>query len=214
MTLPAARFLARRTVLGGFLALGAGSADAAARPAPIVTVLGDSITAGLGLPAAAALPAQLHGALGKLGVNATVRGAGVSGDTTGGGLARVDFSVQPDTTLCVIELGANDYLQSVPVSETRRNLTALIDRLKARKIRVVLCGGGVALRASGSYGREFNALFPMLAKAEHVSLAPDLLAGVIDNRALVQGDGLHPNAAGVRVLAGRLSPVVAKALAG
>ncbi len=180
----------------------------------MVTVLGDSITAGLGLPAAAALPAQLQDALARSGVAATVRGAGVSGDTTGGGLARVDFSVQSDSALCVIELGANDYLQSVPVATTRRNLTALIDRLKARGIGVVLCGGGVALRASGAYGREFNALFPALARAERVALAPDLLAGVVDNRALVQGDGLHPNAAGVKILAGRLAPVVAKALSG
>ncbi len=179
-----------------------------------MTVLGDSITAGLGLPAAAALPAQLQVALGRLGVKATVRGAGVSGDTTGGGLARVDFSVQPDTTLCVIELGANDYLQSVPVAQTRQNLQALIARLKARRIRVVLCGGGVARRASGAYGREFNALFPALARSEHVPLAPDLFAGVIDNRALVQGDGLHPNAEGARILAGRLAPVVAGALKG
>lgn len=212
MTQNARRPLDRRAVLGGILTLGAAPSLMAARGAPVVTVLGDSITAGLGLPAAAALPAQLQAALARAGVKAVVRGAGVSGDTTSGGLARVDFSVQGDTTLCVVELGANDYLQSVSVAQTRANLTAIIDRLKARRIKVVLCGGGVARKAAGAYGREFNALFPALAKAEHVGLAPDLLAGVVGVPALVQGDGLHPNAAGVKIVAARLAPVVARAL--
>ncbi len=203
---------ARRAVLGGLIGLYAAPGLAAPRGAAVVTVLGDSITAGLGLPAAAALPAQLQAALARAGVMAVVRGAGVSGDTTGGGLARVDFSVQADTTVCVVELGANDYLQSVPLAETRRNLIAIIDRLKARRIKVVLCGGGVALKAAGGYGREFNALFPALAKAERVALAPNLLAGVLGVATLVQGDGMHPNAAGVRILAARLAPVVVRAL--
>ncbi len=185
---------------------------ALAKAAPIVTVLGDSITAGLGLPAADALPAQLQQALAHLGVFATVRGAGVSGDTSAGGLARLDFSVQPDTTVCVVELGANDYLQSIDPADTAANLDHIVARLKARGIRVVLVGGAAPAHSSGAYGRAFDALFPRIAAARHVILAPDLLAGVAGDPALRQGDGLHPNAAGVRIIAARLAPAVARSL--
>jgi len=188
----------------------AGSARAAA--APVVAVLGDSITAGLGLPAAAALPAQLQLALAHLGVAANVRGAGVSGDTSAGGLARLDFSVQPDTAVCVVELGANDYLQSIDPRDTAANLDQIVARLKARGIAVVLVGGTAPAHSSGSYGQAFDALFPTIAAARHAILAPDLLAGVAGNPNLRQADGLHPNAAGVRIIAARLAPSVARAL--
>ncbi len=179
---------------------------------PVVTILGDSITAGYGLSADDALPAQLQAALARSGVRAAVRGAGVSGDTTAGGLARVDFSVASDTRLCVVELGANDYLQSVPPEQTRRNLQAIVQRLKARHIRVLLAGGTVPQRTAGPYARIFNAMFPEVAKAEGVALEPDFLAGVQGQPALKQADGLHPNAAGVRLIAARLAAHVAKAL--
>ena len=205
--------LTRRLFAAGLIGSAAGPTLAAPRSAPVITVLGDSITAGLGLPAAAALPAQLQAALARIGVTAVVRGAGVSGDTSAGGLARLDFSVQPDTALCVVELGANDYLQSIPPAETARNLKTIVARLKARKIRMVLCGGEVPGRASGSYGREFNAMFAAVAGSAHIALAADLLKTVLDNPALKQADGLHPNAQGARIMAERLAPVVAKALA-
>jgi acyl-CoA thioesterase-1 len=186
---------------------------AAPRQAPVVTILGDSITAGYGLPAADALPAQLQAALDRLKVSASVRGAGVSGDTSAAGLARVDFSVQPDTALCVIELGANDYLQSVPPAVTKANLTALVRRLKARRIGVLIAGGTAPARTSGGYAKSFDAMFPEVAKAEHVLLEPDFLAGVEADPRLKQADGLHPNAAGVRVIADRLAKAVANTLA-
>ena len=197
------------------LLLGLASPAAAAPPAappPVVTILGDSITAGYGLPAADALPAQLQAALTHSGVRAVVRGAGVSGDTAADGLARVDFSVAPDTRLCIVELGANDYLQSVPPEQTRRSLLAIVQRLKARHIRVLLAGGTVPERTSGAYARAFDAIFPDIAKSEGVALDPDFLAGVQAKPALKQSDGLHPNAAGVRLIVGRLAPYVAKAL--
>jgi acyl-CoA thioesterase I len=202
-------------LLAAALATVAGAAPAWAgpRPAPVVTLLGDSITAGYGLPAAAALPAQLQAALGRLGVSATVRGAGVSGDTSAAGLARVDFSVQPDTALCVVELGGNDYLQSVSPAATKADLTALVRRLKARRIAVLLAGGTVPTRTAGGYATSFNAIFPAIARAEHVALEPDFLAGVEADPRLKQSDGIHPNAAGVRIIAARLAPAVAKALA-
>jgi acyl-CoA thioesterase-1 len=185
---------------------------ARAKEAPVVTVLGDSIAAGLGLRAADALPAQLQQALARRGVAAIVRGAGVSGDTSAGGLARLDFSVQPDTAVCVVELGANDYLQSIDPRDTAADLDRIVEKLKARGIGVVLVGGVAPAHSSGAYGRAFDAIFPKIAAARHVVLAPDLLAGVAGNPALRQADGLHPNAAGVQILAARLAPSVARAL--
>jgi len=212
MTASARAFIPRRTLLIGGLAFGATRAAAGPHPTPVITLLGDSITAGLGLPAADALPAQLQAALARRGVVATVRGAGVSGDTMAGGLARLDFSVQPDTTLCVIELGGNDYLQSTPAADTKRNLLAIIARLKARRIRVVVCSVAPPVKSSNGYGEEVNAFFKQLRKTRGIGVTPDLLAGVLDDPAMKQADGLHPNAKGVRVVAERLAPVVATAL--
>jgi len=186
---------------------------AAPARAPVVTVLGDSITAGLGLPASQALPAQLQAALQRIGARALVRASGVSGDTSASGLARLNFSVQADTAVCVVALGGNDLLQSIPPETTQANLDRIVKQLKARRIKVVLAGGRAPLRTSGAYGRAFNAIFPAVAKANAVAYAPDILAGVIDNPAMKQADGLHPNAAGARVIATRLAPVVARTLA-
>ncbi len=185
---------------------------AVAAAAPVVTLLGDSITAGHGLAAADALPAQLQAALARRGVAVTVRGAGVSGDTTGGGLERVGFSVAPDTRLCVVELGGNDYLQSVPPAETAANLDAIVRALKARHIGVLLLGGQVPAHSTGGYGPAFDAIFPAIARSEHVALDPDFLAGVQDRPDLKQADGLHPNPAGVVVMANRIAPYVEAAL--
>ena len=205
--------LRRSLLIAAAAALLADVSGAAAAPPPVVTVLGDSIAAGLGLPAGQALPAQLQAALAARGVAARVRGAGVSGDTTAGALARTDFSVQADTAVCVVELGANDFLQSLSPAETERNLRAIIAKLQRRRIAVVLAGGRLPERETGAYGREFSAVFPRVARATRVRLTPDLLDGVLTDRTLRQADGLHPNAAGVRLLASRLAPTVARALA-
>jgi acyl-CoA thioesterase-1 len=202
------RFVIRRSLLGALTAMAAAPAFAA-RP-KTVTILGDSITAGLGLPAAQALPAQLAAALARLGTPAVVRGAGVSGDTSADGLARLDFSVRPDTDVCVVALGGNDLLQGIDPRSTRASLDAIVRRLTARRIGVVLAGLTVPPAVGASYARDFAAIFPALAKTDHVALYPDLLAGV--GPALRQGDGLHPNPAGVRVIAAGLAPVVARVL--
>ncbi len=191
-------------------AVAAGKAPSAR---PVVTILGDSITAGLGLSSAEALPAQLEAALKKLGLEAEVRGAGVSGDTTAGALARTEFSVQPDTAVCVVELGGNDFLQSVPPAETEANLRAIIGKLQKRGAVVVLASAKLpGARNTGSYGRDFEALFPSVAKATGARLTPDLLGKVLSDPAMKQRDGLHPNAVGARLLAEALAPTVAKAL--
>lgn len=186
--------------------------SALARSGPVVTLLGDSITAGLGLPAAEALPAQLQAVLNRRGVAARVRGAGVSGDTSAGGLARLDFSVQDDTAVCVLALGGNDLLQGIEPARLRANIDAAVQRLQTRGIRVVLAGLQPPLGASGDYGREFAAAFSGVAEARNVAgFVPNLLEGV--GAPLRQADGLHPNAEGVRIMAERLAPEVARALA-
>ena len=203
------RFVIRRALLAGLASLAAAPAWAAPRR-KVVTVLGDSITAGLGLPASAALPAQLEAALARLKVGAVVRGAGVSGDTTADGLARLDFSVQADTALCLVALGGNDLLQGLDPQTTRANLQAIVRRLKARRITVLLAGLAAPKAVGAHYARDFNAVFAAVAAAEHVPLYPDLMAGV--GPGLRQGDGVHPSAAGVKVIAGRLAPLVARTL--
>ena len=186
---------------------------AAARGGPVLTILGDSITAGYGLAAADALPARLRNALERLGIYATVRGAGVSGDTTAAGLARLDFSVQGDTDLCLVALGGNDLLQGLDPRTTRANLLRIVQRLKARRIGVVLAGLSAPPAIGRSYAHDFNAVFASVGRAQRVALYPDLLAGVERNPRLNQPDGIHPNALGVRIIAAGIAPVVARALA-
>jgi acyl-CoA thioesterase I len=200
----------RRLLLTAAVAGAAWPALAARRR--VVTILGDSITAGHGLPAAAALPARLEAALLKFGVKAEVRGAGVSGDTTGAGLARLDFSVQGDTDVCVVALGGNDLLQGLDPRITRDNLTRIVRRLKARGIGVVLTGVVAPVAIGRGYARDFNASFTAVAHAEKVGFYADLLAGVAQRPALNQSDGIHPNAAGVEIIAAGLAPVVATAI--
>ncbi len=178
----------------------------------IVTLLGDSITAGYGLRAGDALPAQLQAALGRLGLDVLVRGAGLSGDTTAGGLDRIDFSVQPDTEVCVVELGGNDVLQGLSPQTTRANLDRILVRLKARRIKAVLCGLHAPPTLNAGYARTFNAIYPDLARRHGVGLYPNLLAGVAMTPGLNQRDGLHPNPQGVKIIAARLATVVARAL--
>ena len=220
-----ARLPDRRAVLAGLLlATQAAAAPRAqlrppSRPPPkpppkppVVTVLGDSITAGLGLPARDAMPAQLQAALTRMGVVATVRAAGVSGDTSGGGLARVNFSVAPDTALCVVALGGNDLLQGIEPRVTKANLRGILQSLRQRRIGIVLVGVGAPPLIGAAYAREFNALYPALAREFSVPLYANILAGVGGARQLMQGDGIHPNAAGARIIGGKLAPLVAQAL--
>lgn len=202
--------VSRRLVLAGLMA--APALPVQARTAPVVTLLGDSITAGYGLPAAAALPAQLQAELVRRGRQVVVRGAGVSGDTTGGGLARLDFSVQPDTRVCVVALGGNDLLRGIDPSTTQANLTRIVSRLKARKMAVVLAAIRAPRAAGAGYARAFDSAFTTVAREQGVTLAPDMLSGVAGVAALNQKDGIHPNAQGVKIVARNLAPAVLKAL--
>lgn len=210
MITPSPRNHNRRTLILGGLSIGL----AAAAPVRqrIVTMLGDSITAGYGLAARDALPAQLEAILKSSGLKVRVRGAGVSGDTSRDGLARVDFSVQADTEVCIVALGGNDLLQGLEPDITARNLKAIVERLKSRKITVILAGMRAPDIVGSKYARQYNAVFPAVAKAQNITLYPDLLAGVAGNKALNQRDGIHPTGQGARLIATRLAPVVLTAL--
>lgn len=204
----------RGLVAGGLAALPARAlaVGALAAEPKVVTILGDSITAGLGLPGREALPNQLHLALAQLRAPNIVRGAGISGDTTADGLGRLAFSIAPDTAVVVVALGGNDLLQGLDPTRTRANLDKIIRRLKAEHKGVVLCGISAPVEIGAGYAKAFNAVFPALAREHHVAFYPNLLAGVERRPALLQGDGLHPNARGVQIIAHRLAPVVAKVL--
>ncbi len=178
------------------------------RAATVVVFLGDSLTAGLGLAAGDALPAQIEARWTADGFDAQAINAGVSGDTTANGLARFDWSVtsaQPD--LVVIALGANDYLLGLPAAQARANLSAILDKAHDAGIDSVLVGlsprGAVV---DGSRDAEFADIYPELAQLYAVPLFPDLMEGVADHPDLLQPDGLHPTAEGVRIIADRLAP--------
>lgn len=192
----------------------------AAQPAPepvrpaepvSIVILGDSLTTGYGLPSSQALPAQLERELAARGITARVRGAAVNGDTTAGGLRRVDTSVRAGTDLCVVALGGNDLLTFTEPSVVLRNLDAIVRRLKSRGVQVVLAGVEAPVEL-GPYARAFNAVYPTVAKQHAVPLHPSLLAGVMLDRRYNQEDLIHPNALGVQIIARRLAPVVARAL--
>jgi acyl-CoA thioesterase-1 len=199
----------RRTALAGAAALFA--VPAAARDTR-VCLLGDSIAAGYGLPAKEALPARLQQELSRQGVPARIVGAGVPGDTIAGGLRRLDRAAPKGVDACVVALGGNDLLNGTDPGAMRRNLDEIVRRLKARGVKVVLAGVRVPPILNGEYARRFNGVFAGVAKAHGIAFLPDLLAGVALNPRLNQPDGIHPNAAGVDLIAKRLAPLVVRAL--
>jgi acyl-CoA thioesterase-1 len=190
-------------------AAGPTGAEGAAAPIALV-VLGDSLAAGYGLPPDASFPAQLETALKARGFNVRVANAGVSGDMTADGLARLDWSVPEDADGVIVELGANDALRGVPVERTRKNLSAILTRLRQRRLPALLAG----MRAPGNWGpeysRNFAALFPALAQEHGAILYSFFLDGVAFQPELNQADGLHPTREGVAVIVERIKPSVEK----
>jgi acyl-CoA thioesterase-1 len=191
----------------GALLVLCGAALAADKPVKIVA-LGDSLTAGFQLAAGDAVPARLEQALKAKGIAVEIANAGVSGDTASGGLGRVDWSVPDGTDAVILELGANDMLRGLDPKVTRDALDATIRKLKARGIEVLLCGMRAAPNLGADYARAFNPIYPELAATHGLLLYPFFLEGVASNRALNQGDGLHPNAAGVAAIVTGILPQV------
>src|SRR4051812_32867248 len=179
----------------------------AAKPVKLV-VLGDSLSAGLGLPAQDAFPTKLQKALQAKGIAVEMTNAGVSGDTSSGGRDRLDWSVPDGTDGVIIELGANDALRGIDPDLTRTALTDIVQRLKARKIAVMLCGMLAPPNYGAEYAARFNSIYPDLAKKFDVPLYPFFLDGVAADAKLNQADGIHPTAAGVDIIVGNMMPTV------
>jgi acyl-CoA thioesterase I len=163
--------------------------------------LGDSLTAGFGLPADQAYPALIGQRLKERGLGFEVVNAGVSGDTSAGGLRRLDWSLQGDVRVLVIALGGNDGLRGLPPAELKRNLEAMIDRARARDVDVLLAGMEAPPNFGGEYTREFRGVYAELARERGVRFVPFFLEGVAGVPALNLPDGIHPNADGHRRVA-------------
>ena len=179
----------------------------AAKPVKLV-VLGDSLSAGLGLPAQDAFPTKLQKALQAKGIAVDMTNAGVSGDTSSGGRDRLDWSVPDGTDGVIVELGANDALRGIDPDLTRTALTDIVQRLKTRKIAVMLCGMLAPPNYGSEYAARFNAIYPELSKSFGVPLYPFFLEGVAAEAKLNQADGLHPTAEGVDVIVKNILPSV------
>lgn len=177
------------------------SAPARAGSRPRIVVLGDSLTAGLGIDQAEAYPALLQQRLDRAGLKYEIVNAGVSGDTAAGGLSRLDWALDGDVRVLIVALGGNDGLRGLPPDQLKKNLSQIIERAQTRDISVILAG----MEAPPNFGRDyivaFHKVYPDLAKTYHVALVPFLLQGVAGDERLNQRDGIHPTAAGARIIA-------------
>ena len=187
---------------------------AGAAAAPRILALGDSLTAGFGLTPQQAFPVRLQACLAAAGIAAEVVNGGVSGDTSAGGLARLDWALADHPDVVLVELGANDALRGIDPRVTYANLDKILARLDAAGTKVMLLGMRAPPNWGSRYQTEFDAIYPKLAEKYHVPLYPFFLDGVAMDPALNQGDGLHPNARGVEIIAERIQPYVVRLLAG
>ncbi|MGB0747637.1 MAG: arylesterase [Magnetospiraceae bacterium] len=197
--------------VGVILAVFVGTPALAAEPMKLL-LIGDSLTAGYGLPASDGFAEQLATALEDAGETVTVINAGVSGDTTAGGLARLDWTLAEKPDAVVLELGANDGLRGVDPAVTRDNLDAMLKILGDKGIPVLLAGMLAPPNLGRSYGDEFNRIFPEMADQHDVPLYPFFLEGVAAISALNQSDGIHPNAEGVAIIVRNILPHVRELL--
>jgi len=179
---------------------------------PRIVVLGDSLAAGLGLPVERSYPALLQQRLDRAGLGYEVVNAGVSGDTSAGGLRRLDWSLQGNVAVLIVELGGNDGLRGLPVSQLKANLRTIIREGKARGARVILAGMEAPPNFGVIYTAEFRQAFRDVAREEQVDLLPFLLAGVAGIPSLNQTDGIHPNEAGARIVERNVWTVLEKVI--
>ncbi len=186
-------------VLGCLALAGLGAAPAQ----KVVLVLGDSIAAGYGIDLSQAFPARLQKAIDARGWNFKVVNAGQSGDTSAGGLGRLDWLLKNRVDVLVLELGANDGLRGVPIEATKKNLQAIIDRTREKypRVKIVVAGMKIPPNLGRDYGRRFEAVFPELAKRNRAALIPFILENVGGLRELNLPDGIHPTAKGHEIVA-------------
>jgi len=184
----------------------------AARPANCASVkilaMGTSLTQGYGLPPGTEFTTVLQEKLKSAGLDATIVNAGVSGDTSAGGLSRLDWSLADNPKAAIIELGSNDALRGLAPAQTEKNLSAILARLKAAHVAVLLCGMRAPRNLGPEYAAQFDAIYPRLAKQYGVLFYPFILDGVALDPKLNQADGIHPNPAGVQIIVKRILPDV------
>ena len=175
-------------------------------------MLGDSLVAGYGLDKAAAFPARLEARLRERGFAVEVSDAGISGDTSAGGLARLDWALADKPDLMIVELGANDALRGLAPEQTRNNLAQILTRLQQRGVQPLLAGMLAPRNLGEDYYSKFDRIYPELARQHRVPLYPFFLAGVAGRPELNQADGMHPTAAGVEVIVEGILPLVEEQL--
>jgi len=216
MSLRRTRRTALRAALGAALGLPTLAAIPSYSPAIAaemrILALGDSLTAGLGLPVGQGFAAQLERALKANGRTVRVVNAGVSGDTTAGGLQRLDWALGDKPQVAIVELGANDMLRGLDPEKARANLDAILAKLKNSGVTALLAGMVAAPNLGRDYERAFNAIYPSLARKHGVPFYPFFLDGVAGNPELLLPDGMHPNERGVAEIVRRILPAVERAL--
>jgi acyl-CoA thioesterase-1 len=181
---------------------------------PEVLAFGDSLTAGLGLPASEAFPARLEARLRGEGIAVDIVNAGVSGDTTTDGLARLDWALADKPDFVILALGANDALRGIPPAIVRANLDQMIVRIQASGAKLLLLGMLAPPDWGAEYKKAFDSIYPDLAKAHGVPLYPFILEGVAMDPQLNQPDGLHPNPRGVAIMVDHVAPLLAQLIEG
>jgi acyl-CoA thioesterase I len=201
------------TVLVFALAAALAAQSARAAEGLRIVALGDSLTSGHGLGRNHAYPAVLEASLREAGLPAAVVNHGVSGDTTAGGVRRLDAALSERPQILIVALGANDGLRGVPVATVRRNLEQIIEAAQARGVSVVLCGMDALPLYGWQYTVDFHNIYPELADKYGVPLVPFLLTGVVGNQAMLLPDMIHPNIAGAKAIASNIWPYLQRVAA-
>ena len=179
-----------------------------------ILFFGNSLTAGFGVDPSDAFPALIQNKLDSLHLPFKVINAGVSGETTSGGLGRINWILKQPPAIFVLELGGNDGLRGIPIRETKKNLQSIIDRVKQKNpsTKIILAGMMIPPNMGGLYTRDFQNIYPALAASNHVSLIPFLLEGVGGNPVLNQQDGMHPTVEGHKIVAENVWKILQKDL--
>jgi len=194
--------------------IGHSSAAVADDDRPRIVAFGDSLTAGLGVAAEEAYPARLQRRLDEQGLRYRVINAGVSGDTTAGGVRRVDWVLKSRPVLVILELGGNDGLRGLNLDETKANLERIIKRCQDASVTVILAGMKLPPNYGAEYTKGFEAIYPALAKQYRLTLIPFFLDGVAGSASLNQADGIHPTSEGYRIIADKVMETVKPLLNG
>ena len=178
----------------------------------VILFYGDSLTAGYGSSPEEAFPALIEKEFNKKETKVRIINAGVSGETSAGGLGRIDWVLKQPIDIFILELGANDGLRGLPVEATRKNLQAIVDKVKSKypNAKIVLAGMMIPPNMGADYAENFRKMFPELAKKNNLTLMPFLLEGVAGNPKLNIADGIHPNPQGHKIIANKLFPILEK----